>query len=818
MANSSLSVKKEEKRTTSAPQDTSGFKHWSLLCIGILFIVTTVVFSSFVFSDKMLVASDQMQSVDMKQHLANSFVEHKQFPAWLSTRLAGMPSVDALFGDALYPPTTVMRPFVPAYRIFGIQMVLHIFIAGAFFFFMMRKSFGTGRLTAFTGAMFYMLSPQFVSHVQPGHDGKMFVIAWLPFVIWRLRSLLSLPTLRNAALMGLGIAMMILTSHIQMTYFVLWGVFLYWVTDTVLTIVNKEKINAILTKGAFFWTAVIFGLGISFVQFFPSFMYVREAFSVRGIDRGFEHAASWSMHWAEFFSLWVHEFGNALQYYWGQNYFKLNTEYAGAIPLLLSVLAVVSKPKSVWRIFWAAISILAAGYALGANTPLFNVLYHIIPGVKSFRAPSMIMFWFTFGTILLSLYFVKDLLGGRFNLDGEKKRKWTLGLWGAVGAVTLIAILFSIESFVSGFSRSMIGGGDAHRVFKINFAEKFVPALWLWWFFCALSLGMLLAVVNGKLKPAVLVFTLLGLSVVDMIKVNSQFIEVDNPRKYFYTNDATLNELKSEFQKAPFRVFSVPRTFPTQNQEGVYGLEGVGGFHDNELNSYRAFRGDQGDSHYLENITEVSADGRQMSLSMAKMIGNTPFLDLADVGYVLLRAGSGGITKVKNHTSLGRLSYASDYVVMPEEQVTGALRSGSYNYRTTVALLEEPQLPFSSVKETDSDGHSAKQLKVDWKKYSPNVRIASVTMPADGFLRISEVYYPGWRISVNGSPVKYYRSDMTWIAVALKAGSYEVLMEPKSLYMDNALKVSLAFTAIAAVVLILPFVRKNRNRIMKAKI
>jgi len=824
------------------PAGSSGkkpFKHWDLLCVAVFLVVTTVVFSSFIFTDAMMVSSDQLSSIGEKQYLVNNVTRHGQLPYWCSGRLGGMPTIDAMYGDVFYPLTTVMRPFFPAYRLYGFTMVLHIFLAGVFFFFMLRRSFGTTRLTAFAGALFYMLSPQFVSHVSPGHDGKMFVIAWLPFVVWRLRSLLGAPTLRNAAIMSLGVAMLLLTSHVQMTYFVLMGLFLYWAVDLAKAVVDKEEKKRVVYKAVFFWAAVFIGLGISFIQFYPAYMFVRDAHSVRGVDRGFEFAASWSMNWAELFSLWVHEFGNAHEYYWGKNYFKLNTEYAGAVPLLLTVLALASKPKSLWRVFWAVVAALAVLYALGANTPFFKIVYHVIPGVKRFRAPSMIMLWFTFSTALMSAFFIRDLMSRRFEIHGDQRKRWTVGLAAALGGVTLIAALFSVNSVAASFAGPMMGGGDAPRVFQANYAKNFVPSLWLWWLICAVSLGMLIAVVNDKLKPSTLVYALILMCTVDMVKVNNQFYRVDSPWKYFYRGDATLEGLKSEVAKAPFRVFSLPGAFTTQNQEAFYGLESVSGFHDNELNFYRAFRGD-GDAHYIRDITN-----EQMRLSMSKIMGNTPFLDLADVDYIIM--GSGGkIDKIKNPTSLGRLSYAPDFVVLPEDGVISALRSGVYDYRTTVALLEEPELPFTPKKGgddarllTDADGNDSaavrdsadqpdqhvvgkasantvKQLKVEWKKYTPNKRVASITMPDDGFLRLSESYYPGWSIKVNGAPVKYYRADMTWMAVPLKAGSYDVVMEPKSLYLDKAVPVSVVFTILAAGILAFGFVR-GRGRAVKAE-
>ena len=814
--------------------------------MGILFLITVLFFSSFIFSDQMMVSSDQLSGIDSKELIRGSLMRNGQIPSWFTTRLSGMPTIDAMFGDVLYPPSMLVRVFTPAYRSFGYVMVTHVFLAGLFFFVMLRRSFGVARLAAFAGAVFYMMSPQFVSHISPGHDGKMIVIAWLPYVVWRLRSLLSLPSLRNAALMAIGVAMMILSPHVQMTYFVLMGVFLYWVADIVKAIVEKDEKKRVAGKAAYFWISVFMGMGVSFIIFYPSYMFVREAFSVRGVDRGFDFAASWSMNWAEFFSLWVHEFGNALEYYWGKNYFKLNTEYAGAVPLLLAVLAVASKPKSFWRLFWAGVAVLAVLYAMGANTPFFKAAYYLIPGVKRFRAPSMIMFWFTFSTALMAVLFIKDLLSKRFDIYGKQQRKWTVGLAVALGCVTLIALLFSIESFATGFAGSMMGGGDAPRVFRANFSQKFVPNLWLWWLFAAVTLGMLLAVVNGKLRAGVLVYSLIIMSLIDTIKVDKQFFTVGSPQQYFYQNDPTLNELSAEFAKAPFRVFSLRGTYPIQqNQEGVYGLEGVSGFHDNELNCYREFRGD-GDAHYIGDIAEITRDG-QMRLSMAKIAGKTPFLDLADVDYILGASGTGKVSKIKNPTSLGRLSYAPDFVVLPESTIVDALKVEYYDYRTTVALTEEPELPFTRVKtggntadtnqqNTDavdtalvSDGGNAgnevhndqavnaktvdntvKQLKVEWKKYTPNKRIAAVTMPDDGFLRISEVYYPGWHIKANGIPVKYYRSDAAWMTVPLKAGNYEIVMEPKSLYIGFASKVSALFTLIIAGILAYGFVRGRR--------
>jgi len=79
---------------------------------------------------------------------------------------------------------------------------------------------------------------------------------------------------------------------------------------------------------------------------------------------------------------------------------------------------------------------------------------------------------------------------------------------------------------------------------------------------------------------------------------------------------------------------------------------------------------------------------------------------------------------------------------------------------------------------------------VQWRTYTPNYRKVNVSSSADGFLRISEVYYPGWKICIDGKPVKVYRSDLAWMAVNFPKGSHTVEMFPQSLYFNKAAMVS----------------------------
>jgi len=743
-------------------------------------IIVVVVFSGFLFSDNMLYSSDQIGGLDAKVFMRTSLDVHHQFPFWFSPRLGGMPTIDAMFGDAFYLPSMIMNALLPVHRAIGLKMILHIFLAGLFFFLMLYKGFKIKPSIAFVGGVFYMLNPEFFSHIYPGHDGKMYVISIVPFIVWQLKVLADSPKLLNATLLGLGIGMSLLTSHVQLTYFVLWGLFFYVVFAAVNFLRQKDGVGAFKLV-AFFVLAVGIGIAIGFITFFPSFMYVRDAYSVRGVDRGFEYAASWSLHWPELFSLWVPEFGNTLDYYWGGNPFKLNSEYAGGIVLLLSGLAVVWKPKP-WRFFWAGVAAFAALYSMGAHTPVFHICYAIVPGVKKFRACSMIMFWFSFSTILLALLFLKDLASGGFAEITEKtKKQWTKGLLIAMAAIAGITLMFSLKDFISGLL-PFIATMDSQKrpAFDANFSRNFVPMLWLWFFFAVGTLGMVLAVLHGKMKPSVVIGVLFIIGVVDVLRVDAQFIKTINPQPYFYS-EPVLQKLKAEMASAPFRVFTLPGTLP-QNGEGIHGLEGVGEFHDNELRWYREWRGDQQDRNYFDRMLGFTKEG-QPYLKAEEIDKGNAFLDIANVKYLLARNGS-ELVSVENRNALGRVSFAPGYVVMDSSKIIQALLNGGYDYRSTVALMAEP-----SQKPAYSAPFSAAMpgaFTAAWQKYTPNRRIVKVTAPAEGFLRLSEVYYPAWKVSIDGKQVPVYRADLSWMAVFLPKGDHVVEMDARSLFFGKA--------------------------------
>lgn len=750
----------------------------------ILALITFAVFYQFFFNDGMLFSSDQMSGFDSKVFLENSIKQYHQFPLWFNSRLSGMPTIDAMFGDAFYPPSIVVGLLLPIYKAISFKMILHVFLAGLFFFLMLRKGFKLPPLLSFIGGVFFMLCPQFLSHIYPGHDGKMYVIALLPFIIWRLKVLMETPSIFNASLLSVGIGMSLLTSHVQMNYFVMWGLFFYWVITAAFCFFKEHDIKRGLTVTGYFWFAVIIGLLIGLIQLLPPFMYTHDALSVRGVDKGFEFASSWSLHWPEVFSsLWVPEFVNSLDYYWGDNPFKLNSEYIGALTVLLAALAVIRKPDR-WRIFWAGVAGFALLFALGAHTPLFHIAYCLVPGVKKFRANSMIMFWFAFISVLLSVLFLKDVFEGTLSSLAEaNKKRWVKGLLITNGIFLLLSLIFSNKGFVSGLFSTTLSSNGKSNVFDANFTNNFVPFLWLWFLGISAVLFMLIGVITNKLKPVPFIVIIFLAGIFDMLRVDSMFIKMTDAKPYFY-EDQVVRDLESQMKTAPFRCYSLPGALP-QNGEGIHNLEGVNGFHDNELRWYRDFRGNQNDQNYLNSLVGFNENGQPFLKAESLPDGNA-FLDLANVKYLLVRAQD-NLLAIENKNALGRVSFASNCIVMDSTKITEAISKGEYDYRNTVALVKKPPVGTVNVASQGTGSFSA-----DWEKYTPNYRKVKVNVPNTGFLRISEVYYPGWEVRIDGKKTDVYQADLAWMAVPVSAGNHSVEIIAHSMILGKIIWVSLS--------------------------
>jgi len=87
---------------------------------------------------------------------------------------------------------------------------------------------------------------------------------------------------------------------------------------------------------------------------------------------------------------------------------------------------------------------------------------------------------------------------------------------------------------------------------------------------------------------------------------------------------------------------------------------------------------------------------------------------------------------------------------------------------------------------------------IQWLSYSPNKLDLETATEQPGYLFLSEIYYPGWRATIDGRPAEIERANYVFRAVALPSGKHRIRMW----YRPNSWLIGLSVSMISLVLLV----------------
>ena len=321
---------------------------------------------------------------------------------------------------------------------------------------------------------------------------------------------------------------------------------------------------------------------------------------------------------------------------------------------------------------------------------------------------------------------------------------------------------------------------------------------------------------------------------VDLFFINAAFIQNVPANEYLQPKNAVVNAFK-----APYKADSLntPRVLSLSRNKALagnifpqYNLRNADGFHDNELASYREFRGGQQNANYLLNINNPEAAH--------------PFLDLMNIGAIIFDSRQ-GTTFMPIQTAMGEAYIYGQSVTMDDASAIKTLREkaairkpkaeesapaatddstaaatdstaadssaneaaaeqaaaaqpqaepedDSFYYRETVILSEKPE---HAGEGGVANGHA--KLVASPKM---DTQVFEVESDRAGFMVVAGNYHPYWHATVNGAPAKVYKAFGTLRAVEIPKGKSEVRMEYRSKPLHACIKVS-AFAAVLLIAL-----------------
>ena len=723
--------------------DGGGTGRFLWIAAAIAGVLTLLYYRGFILDGSAMLYGDDMinEGFQLRSFGVDEIRSGRGFPLWNPFVYGGQPYLAILPGPVFYP-SSLLYLLMPLHRAIGWTFVLHTFLAGVFAY-LAARSIRLERVPSVVTGLAFMLTGFVVSTLYGGHDGRMFAMVLIPLAFTMLERGLSSGRARWFLAFGLVVSLQIFTPHIQLMYYSSLALTLYAAMRIGQRARAEGTRTALPLVGLWALGFAVAGL-VGMAQLLPTVQILDVAVRGGAGESGYAFASSWALPPQEVSALFLPDLIGSLETYWGSNPFKLHTEYLGAVPVGLALVALTAVRKDRRVTFIAITALVCILFALGAATPLHRVAYHVLPFVKQFRAPSMMLGPASFTIALLAG------LGWQRVLDTRRQGEalpwgWAIAL-AAPFLLLGLAAAFSPDGLLRWVRTSWFPAGWT-RMPAVDPAVALRMNGWLLLLGIGGALGAAWAVAARRV-PEWVVAVLLLVMVADGWRVNDRYLRVVGAESVF-PSDPVVEHLQASLETGE-------RAFPPSgltaygpSELSVHRIPTVTGIQKFRLEWYERFSGGLG----MQNLGTMAA------------------LGLLDVGYIV--AGPDVASDVLElEASAPR---GSAYRVLSEVPHAFFPRRVEAAVDTAEALrriLEGDPLDLAIVEGDVAPEAGAGVATVTL--YEPNEVVVSVEASRGGLLFLSEVYYPAWRAEVDGEPVEILRTNTAFRGVVVPAGSHEV--------------------------------------------
>ncbi|MFW6115599.1 MAG: YfhO family protein [Chloroflexota bacterium] len=686
-------------------------------------------------------------------------------PLWNPHLHSGTPFIADNQSGLFYPVNLVAFTLFgpPSYRTMQALVIFHVWLAAAATFALLRE-LQLRRIAALTGAVAFAFSDLFVTHL--GNLNLNATAAWLPLILWLTHRALARERVAWAAAAGATLAVAALAGHAQMLLFVGLALALYVVYHLVTVVRGRRSVGvpALRTVGLALLILAV-GVGGAALMLLPA--YQMAGHTGRG-HLDYAEATRYSLPPRALIGLLAPGFyGRGPAGFWG-SWDRVEVGYAGVGTLILAAFALVgrastspgrrsgsqtydqhtedrrSPSRAFPTTFFALLIPVAFALAMGRHTPLYRVFYRWVPTFDQIRAPARIVVLANLGLAALAACGLHRLLQRR---PQDNAAAWWLGAGSCFAALLFVALGLPL-------ARSL---PPPDRVSQATWAVIVAASL--------LALNGLLILLARRWAWAASLFSLL--LVVELIALGSTVeIERSDPTRGFHHPQVVAF---LEQDPSLFRIHAAARAWQP-DAALMHGLYDVGGVYNPlTLAPYEAYRwavGQPGETLYnLLGVKYVLVDK-----------GDPP----PGAPLVPVHSAASEVDVYLNTAALPRALFVSSaHLVTDHGAAWEAIHDPAFDPAHTV-VLERNQMedapPGRHTPTAQDPPHQGAAAEVMFTRYDLNALQLTVAAPAAGWLFLSDVYYPGWRATVDGEPTPVLRANYTFRAVALQPGEHTVEM------------------------------------------
>ena len=745
------------------------WKHPAIIAVTLMLGLICILFYHVIFQGQVFGSPDTLNPKSAGIALNNVYAKTGEFPLWQPWIFSGMPSAEAFtFISQLYFPTILLNLLF----IKGLfAQLVHLLFTGLGGFVFLR-SLKLSQFSAFLGGTAFMLTPYMLTMVVFGHGSQMMTAAYLPWIMWMTVKIIEKPTLCNMGVLAILMGFQLQRAHAQIAYYTWMLVGAYVLFTFLWNFRNTEEKNSKLIGLGSFLMAALLGIGIALLIYLPSIEYT--PFSVRGGGIGggadYNYATSWSFHPKEMLTFFLPSaFGFGGQTYWGFMPFTDYPNYLGIIILLLALYGFAAHRKEFLSWFLAGTAILALLISFGKHFSLiYDFFYDVFPYFNKFRVPAMILILVQFNTAVLAAFGLDALS----DLKEKNVPQWFWITAGFYGVWLLVLVLGSgaIESSLqSSFTQPRTRDPNAVRAINNLRLDIWTKDAWMIIVWVALGLGTIWMWIQRNISKNIFMVVLVLIAILDITNVGQRIIhptkssgrsaatmETKTIDRYFEP-DPVINYLKQ--QKGDFRIYPVGNLFG-ESRFRAFGLESVGGYHPAKLKLTNDF---------IQRTKNIS------SFALMKMMNVQYLISLQEVPFPIvdkvfdgkMRTGRGVMPTIvyKLKDSLPRAWFIGKVEAKTDDQLWPMINEENFTPED-VAYIK-----------TDDNEATGDYTKGTVKNIERSLHYLKIDVDCEdsGFLVVSEVYYPvRWKCTIDGLTAETIETNKLIRGVVIPPGEHTV--------------------------------------------
>ncbi|MFH1279697.1 MAG: YfhO family protein [Candidatus Eisenbacteria bacterium] len=664
------------------------------------------------------------------------------FPFWNPYQFGGMPYAADVQAAAFYPPNLALTLFVKEGaldpRWVEALSVFHALLGG-FFFYLLLRSRAAGVWASLLAGIGWSLSGFFV--VRMIHMNVLAVVAWAPLLSLLFLRAVERRSVAAASLGGVVLGVSLLGGSPQYSLYLLFLLGLHALYETVRPAEGRPgaaRFAPLLSLGVI----LLLGFGVAAVQLIPTEELSR--LSLRA-DMTYEESTECSFGPASLPTLLLPKLygsaaGGNTRGYWGPRPYFSSWElsaYPGIVVLVLALVALVYRPRGRATLFFALLGLFGLLLGLGAYGPLHRLFFELVPFYGKFRCPGR-----AFLLTGVSLAFLAGrgahLLLGR--PPGNRKRRTVLA---TLLAAILLAGLVSYLAFRPEANASRTHPPDAGRTALLSFLLFFGVLT-------ASGGAVLFWASRGRPLGPVVRGGLLLLLVAELFLYGYGFNDGGrDPDQFYRGRSDVVDLLRKESDGGLYRVKQRARegmVLP-RNMGSVNRIPSVDGYNQLKLQRYE-------------------------DLQVAPEVSFERMIDLFGVRiYTLLDPETNGLGMARNPDCLPKAFFVGEAEIVSGEE-EAIRRVGAPDFDPARAVVLEGGAPGR-----ESPGGTGEATVVSW---GTNRIEVTVTADGPGWLVLNEVYYPAWKVTVDGEERESLPADHALRAVRLEAGDHRVVWAYRS--------------------------------------